>query len=165
MTEVTARTTKAKTAKYAPTASAPPTHGSAKSDLPNMETPQAVPEMAAKGVADANTTREKAKVAAEHATDPHKNTHTAAKGVADYNLKLLEIARANTSTAFDYAHELLRVKSLPELIALSTAHSRKQLEAMTAQTKELTELAVKATAEIAEPLKTGMTKAFGTKAA
>jgi phasin len=165
MTEVTARTTKAKTAKHAPTASGPPTRGTAKSDLSNMETPQALPEMAAKGIADANATHEKAKVAAEQATAPHKNTYTVAKGVADYNLKLLEIARANTSTAFDYAHELLGVKSMPELIALSTAHARKQFEAMTAQTKELTELAVKATSEIAEPLKAGMAKAFSTKAA
>ena len=166
MTEVTARTTKAKTAKYAPTPSAPPTHATAKSDLPRMETPQALREMAAKGVADAEATHEKAKVAAEQASGVHKNNYTTvAKGIADYNLKLLEIARANTSTAFDYAHELLGVKSLPELIALSTAHSRKQFEAMTAQTKELTELAAKVTTEVAEPLKTGVTKAFNTRAA
>jgi hypothetical protein len=57
------------------------------------------------------------------------------------------------------------VTSPAELVELSTAHARKQCEAMTAQTKELAALAQKATAEIAEPLKTGVTKAFNDKAA
>jgi len=156
MTEVTAAATKAKTAKY-PT---PP------SDLPNMEAPKAFHEIAEKGVAHAEDTYEKAKVAAEQATDLLKNAHTtAAKGATEYNLKVLEIARINTNTAFDYAQELLGVKSLPEFVELSTAHARKQSEAMTTQTKELAELAVKVATEIAAPLKTGVSKAFSTLAA
>ena len=35
----------------------------------------------------------------------------AAKGATDYNLKVFEIARFNTNAAFDYARELLGVKS------------------------------------------------------
>ena len=41
------------------------------------------------------------------------------------------------------------MKSPSEFIEPSTAHARKQFEAMTAQTKELTELAQKVTTEIA----------------
>jgi hypothetical protein len=41
------------------------------------------------------------------------------------------------------------MKSPSEFVELSTAHARKQFEAMTAQTKELTELAQKVTTEIA----------------
>jgi phasin len=137
-----------------------------KFDLPNMEMPEAFREMTEKGVAHAKDTYEKAKAAAEQATDLLKNTYTiAAKSSTDYNLKVLEIARTNTSSAFDYAQELLGVTSPAELVELSTAHARKQCEAMTAQTKELAALAQKATAEIAEPLKTGVTKAFNDKAA
>jgi hypothetical protein len=44
---------------------------------------------------------------------------------------------------------MLGAKSLSEFVELSGAHARKQLEAMTAQTKELTELAQKVTTEIA----------------
>jgi hypothetical protein len=51
--------------------------------------------------------------------------------------------------AFDYAYNLLAMKSPSEFVELSTAHARKQFEAMTAQTKELTELAQKVTTEIA----------------
>ena len=156
MTEATAGAARAKTAK----------HAASSSGLPNMETPEAFREIADKGVADANATYEKAKVATEQAADLLKNTYaTAAKGAADFNLKVLEIARTNTSTAFEYAQELFGAKSLPELVELSSAHARKQFEAMTTQTKELTELAVKVTAGIAEPLKTGVTKAFNTQRA
>jgi hypothetical protein len=43
---------------------------------------------------------------------------------------------------------------------LSTEHSRKQFETLTEQTKELAALAQKVTLATAEPLKTGVTKAF-----
>ena len=104
---------------------------------------------------------DKAKAATDEGADLFKNSYaTAAKSAADYNLKFIEIARANTNTAFDYAHAMLAVKSVPEFFELSTAHARKHFEMMTAQTKELTTLAQKMTTDIAEPLKTGVTKAF-----
>ena len=94
-------------------------------------------------------TYEKAKAATEKATNQLKEAYTtAAKGAADYNLKVIEIARANTNTAVDNAFELLGAKSLAEFVELSTKHARMQFEAMTAQTKELTEIAQKVTTEI-----------------
>jgi hypothetical protein len=44
---------------------------------------------------------------------------------------------------------------------LSTEHSRKQFETLTEQTKELAGLAQKVTLATAEPLRAGVTKAFG----
>ena len=165
MTQVTAGANKAKTAKVAASPFGLLGQEIPKFDLPNMEMPEAFREMTEKGVAHAKDTYEKAKAAAGQATDLLKNTYTiAAKSSTDYNLKVLEIARTNTSSAFDYAQELLGVTSPAELVELSTAHARKQCEAMTAQTKELAALAQKATAEIGEPLKTGVTKAFNDKA-
>jgi len=164
-------TTKAKTTKHAASPFGVPDYGIPKFeipkfDLPNIEMPEAFREMTEKGVAHAKDTYEKAQAAAGQATDLLKSTYeTAAKCATDYNLKVLEIARTNTSTSFDYAQKLLGVKSLSEFVDLSTAHARKQCEAMTAQTKELAEIAQRATTEIAEPLKTSMTKAFNDKAA
>ena len=63
--------------------------------------------------------------------------------------RFLMIAATNAHAALDYAYELLGVKSPSEFIELSTAHARKQFEAMAAQTRELTELAQKVTTEIA----------------
>jgi phasin len=164
MTQVTAGANKAKTEKVAASPFGLPGREIPKSDLPSMEMPKAFREMTEKGVAHAKDSYEKAQTAAAQTTDLLKSTYaTAAKCATDYNLKVLEIARTNTSTAFDYAQKLLGVKSLSELVDLSTTHARKQCEAMTAQTKELAELAQRATAEIAEPLKTGVTKAFNNK--
>jgi phasin len=166
MTQATAGANKAKTANVAASPFGLPGQEIPKFNLPNMEMPEAFREMSEKSVAHAKDTYEKAQAAAGQATDLLKSTYaTAAKCATDYNLKVLEIARTNTSTAFDYAQKLLGVKSLSEFVELSTEHARKQCEAMTAQTKELAELAQRATTEIAEPLKTGMTKAFNNKGA
>ena len=106
-------------------------------------------------------TYERVKAAAEEATDVLEDTYTtAAKGAADYNLKVIEAARTNTNAAFDYARELLDVKSISEVLELSTAHARKQFETVSEQTKELAALAQKVATETAEPLKSGVTKAF-----
>jgi phasin len=118
-------------------------------------------EIADKGIAQAKVNFDKAKAATEEGTDLFKNSYaTAAKGATDYNLKFIEIARANTNTAFDYANAMLAAKSVPEFFELSTTHARKHFEMMTAQTQELAALAQKMTTDIAEPLKTGVTKVF-----
>jgi phasin len=146
MTEsTTGKTVKSNAAPFGP-----PKYETPKFDLPKMEVPEVFREMAEKGVAQVKDTCEKMTTAAEEAAGLLKNTYAiASKGATNYNLKVIEIARTNTNSAFDYAHELLGVKSLSEFVELSTAHARKQFEAMTTQTKELTELAQKVTTEIA----------------
>src|SRR6266568_3043411 len=129
-----ATTVKSKPAKAAPVSSI---FDMPKFDLPKLEVPAAFREIAEKSVAQAKETYERVKAAAEEATDLLEDTYTtAAKGAADYNLKIIEAARANTNAAFDYARELLDVKSVSEVVELSTAHARKQFEALSEQTKE-----------------------------
>ncbi len=147
MTEATTTTNKA---KHNSPPFGVPNYEMWKFELPKMEMPEAFREMAEKGVAQAKVNYEKIQSAAEGATDVLNSAYTtAARGTADYNRKVIEIAATNAHTALDYAHELLGVKSPSEFIELSTAHARKQFEAMTAQTKQLTELAQKVTTEIA----------------
>jgi len=150
MTEATTGADKAKTAKHAAPPFGVPNYESSKFDLPKIEMPEAFRDMTEKGVAQAKDNYERIQAASEEATDLLKGAYTtAAKGTADYNRKVIEIAGANAHAALDYAHELLGVKSPSEFIELSTTHARKQFEAMTGQTKELTELARKVTTEIA----------------
>jgi phasin len=132
-----------------------------KFDIPKVEMPAAFREFAEQGVAQAKDTYEKMKAAAEEATDVLETTYsTASKGAADYGLKVIEAARVNTNAAFDYVTELMTVKSLSEVVELSTAHARKQFEALSQQSKDLGALAQKVASETAEPIKSGMTKAF-----
>jgi phasin len=130
-------------------------------EMPKMEVPAAFREFAEKGASQAKETYEKMKAAAEEATDVLEGTYaTAAKGAADYGLKLIEATRVNTNAAFDFYTELMTVKSYSDMIELSTAHARKQFEAVTAQTKDLAALAQKMATEASEPIKDSVTKAF-----
>ena len=165
MTETTTAT-KATTTKHAASSFGMPDYGVQKFeipkfDLPNMEMPEAFRDIAEKGVAQARDTYAKAKTASEEASDLLKNAYeTGAKCATDYNLKLFDIARTNTRAAFDYAHELLGVKSPSEFIELSTAQMRKQFEIVSAQNKELCALAQEIATEAAGTIKTGVSKAL-----
>jgi phasin len=132
-----------------------------KFEMPKMEVPAAFREFAEKSVSQCKDNWEKMKAVTEEATDVIEGSYaTATKGCADYGLKVIEAARANTNANFDYASKLLGVKSLSEMLELSTAHLRSQYETLTAQTKELTALAQKVTTETTEPLKESFSSAF-----
>ncbi len=132
-----------------------------KFDMPKMEVPAALREWAEKGVAQAKDGYEKMKSAAEEATGVLEDTYTTAtKGCTDYNLKMIEAARVNTNAAFDYMTSLLTVRSLSDYVELTSTHTRKQAETITAQAKELSALAQKVAAETSEPIKAGASKAF-----
>ena len=152
---------KAKASKPASSAVEMPKFEMPKFEIPKVEMPAAFREFAERGVAQAKDTYEKMKAAAEEATDVLETTYsTASKGASDYGLKVIEAARVNTNAAFDFVGELITAKTLSEVIELSSTHTRKQFEVLTAQSKELGALAQKVATETAEPIKSGMNKAF-----
>ena len=123
--------------------------------------PPAFREFAEKGVSQAKENYEKMKTAAEEATGLLEGTYaTASKGASEYGFKVIEAARINTNAAFDFASELMNAKSFSDFVELSTAHTRKQFETLTAQSKELASLAQKVATETAEPVKESVNKAF-----
>ena len=159
MAEATIATPKPKTTKSG--AFEMPKFEMPKFDMPQVEMPAAFREFAERGVAQAKDTYEKMKAAAEEATDVLETTYsTASKGASDYGLKVIEATRLNTNAAFDFAGELITAKTLSEVLELTSAHARKQFEALTQQSKELGALAQKVATETAEPIKSGMSKAF-----
>src|SRR5271154_373452 len=161
MTDATIATTTPKAKKSTTGAFEMPKFEMPKFDMPNMEMPAAFREFAERGVAQCKDNYEKMKAAAEEATDVLETTYsTASKGASDYGLKVIEAARINTNAAFDFFGELITAKSPSEVIELSSTHARKQFETLTEQGKELGALAQKVATETAEPIKSGMTKAF-----
>jgi phasin len=153
------------TAQKAKAKPAPDVFETPKPDTANFETPNAEApafrEFAEKGIAQAKQTYEKMKTAAEESTAVLEDTYqNAAKGVAAYNLKVIEAARTNTNATFDFVSQFVAVKSLSEAVELSSAHARKQFETLSAQTKELAELAQKVAAETAEPIKNSVSGTF-----
>jgi len=77
-----------------------------------------------------------------------KTFSAALQGAKDYNTKFIEFTQANTEAAFAFAQKLWSVKSPADMVALSVEHSRKQIDILTKQTKELAELAQKLTPNI-----------------
>jgi phasin len=114
-------------------------------------------EMAEKGIVQAKDTYAKMKTAAEEATGILEHTYAnASKGAADYGLKVIEAARTNSNAAFDFATELLSARTMAQMVEISTAHTRKQIESVTEQARELSALAQKVATTTAEPIKEGL---------
>jgi phasin len=157
MAEATATSSKSKTPK-SPAAFAADLP---KFAMPKVEMPTAFRDMAESGIVHAKDGYEKFKAVAEEATELLEGAYAkAAKGASAYNLLLIEAARANTNAAFDFAKGLVAAKSLSELVELSTAHTRKQFEALSSQSKDLAALAQKVVADSTEPIKDGISKAI-----
>lgn len=122
---------------------------------------QAFREATENGSAQTKAAFEKASTVAADATTLMKDSYSRTlKGAQEYQTKVIEFAQANTKAVFDFAQELVGVKSPSEFFELSTNHSRKQFDTLTEQAKELTMLAQKVTVATAEPIKAGATKAF-----
>jgi phasin len=161
MTDATTTTSPKMKSKPVASAFEMPKFEMPKFEIPKVEMPAAFREFAERGVAQAKDTYEKMKAAAEEATDVLETSYsTASKGAGEYGLKVIEAARVNTNAAFDFFGELITAKSPSEIIELSSTHARKQFEALTQQSKELGALAQKVATETAEPIKSGMNKAF-----
>ena len=135
-----------------------------KFEVPKFEMPVAFRELAEKGGAQAKENYEKMKSATETMTGMAQATcATAVEGAKNYRLKVIEMTAANANAAFDYVGKLMAVKSLSEVVELSTAHAREQFNTVSAQHKELIALAQKVATDAAEPIKTGLSKAFERK--
>jgi hypothetical protein len=114
---------------------------------PKLDATQAFRATAENGSAQVKEAFEKMSASTAEATALIKDSYsTAVKGAQDYNTKFIEFAQNNTKAAFDFVQKLSGVKSPSDFFE---------------QTKELAALAQKVTLATVEPLKTGVTKAFG----
>jgi phasin len=126
-----------------------------------FEVPESMRAFAEKGVSQARDSYAKFKDAAESNNSTIEAVFTSAsKGVSAYSAKVMEFAKANTTTTLDFAQELLGVKSPSEALELYSSHARKQLETLTAQAKELAEIIQKAASETAEPIRANASKFY-----
>src|SRR6266404_478805 len=126
-----------------------------------FEVPEQMRALAEKGVSQARDSYARFKDVAETNNGTIEAVFTtASKGAGEYSAKWIEMMKANTTATLDFAQELLAVKSPSKATELWTSHVRKQLEAMTTQAKELTELSQKVATDTVEPIKTNASKLF-----
>jgi phasin len=126
-----------------------------------FQMPEQMRAFAEKGVSQARDSYSKLKDAAEtHNGTMEAVFSSASKGATDYSTKLFDFVKANTAANFDFAYSLFGAKTLPEALELWTGHAKKQVETLTAQTKELTDLSQKVAADTVEPIKANASKIF-----
>lgn len=114
-----------------------------------------------KGVAESRAVLVKAKVSADDAVNALEQSFTAAKdGVIAINAKAFEALRANAEANFEFMKASFAVKSLSDLVALQSEFTRKQVDAVTGQAKDIGALTQKTVADAFEPLKDQMAKSF-----
>jgi len=88
---------------------------------------------------------ESAREAGQETTRRLEDTFSrAAQSSIEYQQKVFAIAKSHFDRAFDYAQQLVAVKSPSEFIEVSMNHARRQFEAMIEETRELASLAQKA---------------------
>ena len=90
-----------------------------------------------------------------------ESSSRAPEGFREYQLTLISAAQANTNALFEYAQDALHAQSISDLVEISTTHSRRQMEMMAEQARELAASAQKIATDTARPL----TSAFGSQGA
>ncbi|AMN54898.1 MULTISPECIES: phasin [Stappiaceae] len=151
-----ARTTKAKTA--AAGVAFPDFEAFA---MPKMEVPAMFREATEKGIENAREAYAKVKNAAEDATDLMEDTfETSRQGVVEFNHKAVDAAKANADATFTFVKDIMSAKSLAEAIELQSTFARQQFDALSAQSKEMHELATKLGTDVSAPVKEAFEKSF-----
>ena len=114
-----------------------------------------------KGVAESRAAFAKALTAADETAKAFEVSYAAAKGGAlAINAKAFEALRANADANFNFLKAVFAAKSLSDVTTLQTEFTRKQVETMTNQTRDLGALTQKAMADAVEPIKEQVAKSF-----
>lgn len=126
-----------------------------------FEVPEQMRAFAEKGVSQARESYAKFKDAAEtHNGTVEAVFASASRGASEYTAKLMEFMKANTTAQLDFTQQLFGLKSPSEALELWTGHTRKQLETLQAQAKELLEIGQRVATETAEPIKASAAKLY-----
>jgi phasin len=140
--------------KTAKKATAPKTETFEAFSMSQVDMPEMFRDVAEKSVKQARDSYDRLRAAAEEATDVLEDQfETTRTGFVALNSKALDAAKANADATFQFARDVLTVKSVAEAIELQTAFARHQFEIVSAQTKEMHELLTKVATESANPVK------------
>ena len=95
-------------------------------------------KFADKSAAIANETLQKGKAAVDQSVQAFEQTYSAMiEQMRDYNLKMIDIAQANTAGVFEFARQLSIAKSSSDLFELWTAHAQKQTAMLNDRSRSL----------------------------
>jgi phasin len=114
-----------------------------------------------KSIVETRANYAKVKSAADEANSAIEASYDAAKtGAINLHAKAIDAMKSHADANFEFFKSIVTVKSMADYVALHTEFARKQLEAMTAQTKEISALAQKVAKDTAGPIQAQVTKTF-----
>jgi phasin len=142
---------------------APPTTASPgiSSDIPRTESEMFEFPVLFRGVSEASAEQAKEnwrimKAAAEKLASAVQDAYSiTTRESMEYGMKVMETARANAAAALDLSNALIAAKSPSEVVELSSAHARRQLNLTVEQNRQLWAAAQKIATAILEPLDGG----------
>jgi phasin family protein len=133
-----------------------------KTEMPPMEVPKEVAELAQKSVDSVQAAAERVGEFAHGNLQVFDAATSALKArTADFQLKVMEMAQGNLDASFDFARRALTVSDPSEFFQLQQDFFKKRFEQLTRQSKELSELSVLFAKETAKPFQEGFAKSFG----
>ena len=116
---------------------------------------------AEKGIEQLRTHYASLKGNAESATDKLEESVAAAHaGTKEFNMKVVDLFRAQTNAGFEHMQSLFSVKTVADAVKLQQDFAKAQVEALQAQSKELAEIAKKVATDVVEPVKATMVLPF-----
>ena len=128
---------------------------------PAAEMHESVRNALEKGITESRAAFSRAKASADEAANAFELSLAAAKeGVAAIRAKALQALRVNAEANLDFVKASFAAKNLSDLIALQAEFARKQVDAVSAQVKDLGALAQKTMIETIEPVKEQVAKSF-----
>jgi phasin len=131
-------------------------------DEPGREIPESTHVAAERSLESTRSAYDHFRSVTEKASGSFEMSYmAAAKGLQEFNAKAIDALKNNADATFELMKALMNVTTVSAAITLQTEHARKQFEALSRQTKELTEIATKVAAETTEPLKTSVAEATG----
>jgi phasin len=127
--------------------------------LSDTHMPDAMRAFAEKNIAQTRELYERSKDALETVLESWEKTFDAAgQGAVALNRKVIDITQRNINSSFDLAKSLASAKTLAEAMELHAAYWQKQLGALSAQAEEMRSLSSKVTEDVAEPIKTHVSR-------
>ena len=88
----------------------------------------------------------------EGSRNAQETSSRAVEAFRGYQLKLLSAIHDNMNATMEYAKDVLQANSVSDLLEVSTSHSRRQLEMMAEQARELSSSALGIVSQGAQPM-------------
>jgi phasin len=118
----------------------------------NLEIPIEVRQLAEKGVGEAKRAFDNFVAAAQKVTNSMEGQAAAVQsGSKEMHSKIRTFAERNVATCFEFAQKFIHAKNMQEVMQLQAELVKAQMQAITEQTTELANAAVKSVMDAAKP--------------